>query len=146
MAVTKISALASRARDFQDAPAFQLLAVPNFRRLVGGVALGMVAFNINLMAQSWLVLDMTDSTLWVGVVAGASTVTVMVFSLVAGGPGRPDGPQAPHSHIPNLPGRVRCKDIISPSTVSHHVTSILTKTDSTNRVEAATYASRHGLT
>jgi len=35
---------------------------------------------------------------------------------------------------------------ISLSTVAHHVTSILTKTDSSNRVEAATYASRQGLT
>jgi DNA-binding NarL/FixJ family response regulator len=34
---------------------------------------------------------------------------------------------------------------ISPSTVAHHVTSILTKTDSANRAEAATYASRNGL-
>ena len=84
MAVTKISALASRARDFQDAPAFQLLAIPNYRRLTGGVALGFAAFNINLMAQSWLVLDMTNSKLWVGVVAGSSAATVMAFSLVAG--------------------------------------------------------------
>ena len=35
---------------------------------------------------------------------------------------------------------------ISPSTVAHHVTSILTKTDSSNRAEAATYAGRQGLT
>ena len=45
--------------------------------------MGFAAFNIRRMAQSWLVLDMTDSTLSVGVVAGASTVTVMAFSLVA---------------------------------------------------------------
>ena len=32
------------------------------------------------MAQSWLVLGITDSALWVGVVAGASTVTVMALS------------------------------------------------------------------
>ena len=84
MAAVQVAALANRVKKLRDAPASQLLAVPNFRRLATAVALGFAAFNIRLMAQSWLVLDMTDSTLWVGVVAGSSTVTVMVFSLVAG--------------------------------------------------------------
>jgi DNA-binding CsgD family transcriptional regulator len=35
---------------------------------------------------------------------------------------------------------------ISPNTVAHHVTNILNKTNSANRSEAATYATRHGLT
>ncbi len=34
---------------------------------------------------------------------------------------------------------------ISPNTVAHHVTNILNKTNTSNRTEAATYASRHGL-
>ena len=84
MAALSIAALGSRARDMRRAPAFHLLAIPNFRRLAIGVTLGFVAYNINLMAQSWLVLDMTDSQLWVGVAAGSSAVAVMVFSLVAG--------------------------------------------------------------
>ena len=36
--------------------------------------------------------------------------------------------------------------IISPNTVSNHVRSILGKTDSTNRTEAAAYAVQNGLT
>lgn len=84
MAGTGRVGLGKRAKDLRAAPAVQLFAVPNFRRLVIGVALGFAAFNVRLMAQSWLVLDITDSTLWVGVVAGASTITVMAFSLVAG--------------------------------------------------------------
>jgi DNA-binding CsgD family transcriptional regulator len=35
--------------------------------------------------------------------------------------------------------------VISASTVAKHVTSILAKTESANRVEAAAYAHRHGL-
>jgi DNA-binding CsgD family transcriptional regulator len=35
--------------------------------------------------------------------------------------------------------------VISPSTVAKHVSSILAKTESANRTEAATYAHRHGL-
>jgi DNA-binding CsgD family transcriptional regulator len=35
--------------------------------------------------------------------------------------------------------------VISPSTVLHHVTNILTKTGCSNRTEAAAYAHRHGL-
>ncbi len=84
MATIGVGALERRAKDLRRAPAAQLLAVANFRYLVAGVALGMAAFSFNLMAQSWLVLEMTDSQLWVGLVAGASTVTAMAFSLVAG--------------------------------------------------------------
>ena len=36
------------------------------------------------MAQNWLVLDLTDSSAWVGLVAGALPVTVMLLSPLAG--------------------------------------------------------------
>jgi DNA-binding CsgD family transcriptional regulator/pimeloyl-ACP methyl ester carboxylesterase len=36
--------------------------------------------------------------------------------------------------------------VVSPSTVLHHVTNILTKTGCSNRTEAAAFAHRHGLT
>ena len=36
--------------------------------------------------------------------------------------------------------------VISLRTVAHHMTSILTKTGSSNRTEAAAFASQHGLT
>ena len=84
MATMRVAALA-RVKDIRRALAVQLLAIPNFRQLAIGVTLGMTAYNVNVMAQSWLVLNMTDSKLWVGVAAGSSAVTVMVFSLVAGG-------------------------------------------------------------
>jgi MFS family permease len=84
MAGIGVGVLSRRAKHIRDAPASQLLAVRNFRYLVGGVALGFGAFTFNRMAQSWLVLEMTDSKLWVGLVAGASTITAMAFSLVAG--------------------------------------------------------------
>ena len=84
MAVVQLTTLANRAKGLRDAPASHLLAIPNYRRLVAAVALGLAAHNVRLMAQSWLVLDLTDSSLWVGVVAGSSTVAVMAFSLVAG--------------------------------------------------------------
>ena len=36
------------------------------------------------VAQAWLVLELTDDPLWLGVVAAAQFVPVMVFGLFAG--------------------------------------------------------------
>jgi len=84
MTAVRAALLVDRAKDIRRGPAIQLFAIPNFRRLAIGVTLGFAAYNINIMARSWLVLDMTDSKLWVGVVGGSSAVAVMVFILMAG--------------------------------------------------------------
>jgi DNA-binding NarL/FixJ family response regulator len=42
-------------------------------------------------------------------------------------------------------GQIAEELVISQSTVAKHVTSILNKTEATNRTEAAVYAHRHGL-
>jgi MFS family permease len=64
--------------------AAHLLRISNFRWFVIGNALAFVASQMRTMAQSWLVLAETDSKFWVGLVGGASTVTILAISPLAG--------------------------------------------------------------
>jgi DNA-binding CsgD family transcriptional regulator len=61
---------------------------------------------------------------------GLSEREVEVLRLVAGGKSNRD---------------IAAMLVISLSTVAHHVSSVLAKTDAANRAEAASYATRHGL-
>ncbi|HIC49355.1 MAG TPA: MFS transporter, partial [Dehalococcoidia bacterium] len=63
---------------------FLLLSNPRFRRFWCGLLFNDAALAIEPLALGWLVLDMTNSPLWVGISAGVAGVGMTVFSPVAG--------------------------------------------------------------
>ena len=62
-------------------PAFQS---PNFRRYVPGQVVSMVGTWIQMVAQGWLVLELTGSAFDVGLAAAASTLPTLFLSLIGG--------------------------------------------------------------
>jgi len=62
-------------------PAFQSL---NFRRYFPGQVISMIGTWIQMVAQGWLVLEITGSAFDVGVVAAASTIPTLFLSLFGG--------------------------------------------------------------
>ena len=57
----------------------------NYRLFFGGQAISLIGTWMQQVAQAWLVLELTDGDpLWLGVVAAAQFVPVMVFGLFAG--------------------------------------------------------------
>ena len=64
--------------------AFETLGIPSFRFLLADSAFSMIGFQARIMAQAWLVLSMTDSDLWVGVVNGLPAIPVVFLTLFGG--------------------------------------------------------------
>jgi MFS family permease len=62
-------------------PAFQS---PNFRRYFPGQVISMIGTWIQMVAQGWLVLEITSSAFDVGIVAAASTLPTLFLSLLGG--------------------------------------------------------------
>ena len=56
----------------------------NYRLFFGGQAVSLVGTWMQQVAQAWLVLVLTHDPLWLGVVAAAQFVPVMIFGLFAG--------------------------------------------------------------
>ncbi len=56
----------------------------NFRVFFSGYIVSLVGVWMHRIAQSWLVLDLTDSAFYVGLVEALSTLPVLVFTLYAG--------------------------------------------------------------
>jgi MFS family permease len=56
----------------------------NFRYLLLTTGLERLAFRIREMGQAWLVLQLTDSKLWVGLVNGPPVVPVLMLSMWGG--------------------------------------------------------------
>jgi MFS family permease len=56
----------------------------NYRLFFGGQAISLVGTWMQQVAQAWLVLQLTHDPLWLGVVAAAQFVPVMIFGLFAG--------------------------------------------------------------
>jgi MFS family permease len=63
---------------------FASLANPNFRRYFVGQALSLIGTWMQMVAQSWLVLTMTGSSIAVGVVVALQTAPVLVFAPYGG--------------------------------------------------------------
>jgi MFS family permease len=56
----------------------------NYRLFFGGQAISLVGTWMQAVAQAWLVLVLTHDPLWLGVVAAAQFIPVLVFGLFAG--------------------------------------------------------------
>jgi MFS family permease len=65
-------------------PVFETLRIRSFRFLLADSAFNMMGFQARMMAQAWLVLSMTDSDLWVGVVNGLPAIPVVFLTLFGG--------------------------------------------------------------
>ena len=61
-----------------------LLGVRGFLRLCAGNGLALSGLRLQSLAIAWLVLDMTGSRLWLGIVVGAPAIAVVGASLLGG--------------------------------------------------------------
>lgn len=64
--------------------ALDALTLPSFRRLLAAEVFGDLSGNMRLAAQSWVVLELTGSALWVGLAAGVRGAVAILFGLVGG--------------------------------------------------------------
>jgi MFS family permease len=64
--------------------ALRALRHPNYRLLFFGQLIAQVGFWVQATAQGWLVLRLTDSPLWLGAIAFAQSLPVLLLSLPAG--------------------------------------------------------------
>lgn len=60
------------------------LRIPTFRRLWFGLIVFNLGHLIQVVASSWLILEITGSPLWVSFMVGAPTLPLLLFSLPAG--------------------------------------------------------------
>lgn len=63
---------------------FAALRHRNFRLFYTGQTISLIGTWMQQLAQGWLVLLLTDSALWVGLVAALGSLPILVFSLPAG--------------------------------------------------------------
>ncbi|HWR01297.1 MAG TPA: MFS transporter [Chlorobaculum sp.] len=64
--------------------AFPAFRSRNFRLYFIGQIISMIGTWLQMVAQGWLVLEMTGSAFWVGVTAAASTIPTLFLSLIGG--------------------------------------------------------------
>ena len=65
-------------------PGLDLFGIRDFRLLWVVTGASFTSIQMRMMALSWLVLEITDSAMWVGVVNGIAAVPVLLLSLYAG--------------------------------------------------------------
>jgi MFS family permease len=63
---------------------FAALAVPNYRRYIGGQSISLIGTWMQMTAQAWLVLTLTHSSTWLGVVVALQTLPVLLFGPYGG--------------------------------------------------------------
>ncbi len=62
----------------------ETLRIRDFRYVWLSNGINQTSFQIRNMGQAWLVLEMTDSTFWVGAANGLPAIPIMFFSLLGG--------------------------------------------------------------
>jgi MFS family permease len=63
---------------------FAALAVPNYRRYISGQSVSLVGTWMQMTAQSWLVLTLTHSSTWLGVIVALQTLPVLILGPYGG--------------------------------------------------------------
>jgi MFS family permease len=63
---------------------FAALAIPNYRRYISGQAISLVGTWMQMAAQSWLVLTLTDSATTLGIVIALQTLPVLLLGPYGG--------------------------------------------------------------
>ncbi|MDQ2897222.1 MAG: MFS transporter [Actinomycetota bacterium] len=63
---------------------FAALSVPNYRRYYGGQAISLIGTWMQMTAQSWLVLTLTHSSTWLGIIIALQTLPVLVLGPYGG--------------------------------------------------------------
>ena len=63
---------------------FAALAVPNYRRYYSGQSISLIGTWMQMTAQAWLVLTLTHSSTWLGVVIALQTLPVLVLGPYGG--------------------------------------------------------------
>jgi MFS family permease len=63
---------------------FAALSVPNYRRYYGGQSISMIGTWMQMTAQAWLVLTLTHSSTWLGVVVALQTLPVLILGPYGG--------------------------------------------------------------
>jgi MFS family permease len=63
---------------------FAALAVPNYRRYYGGQSISLIGTWMQMTAQAWLVLSLTHSSTWLGVVVALQTLPVLLLGPYGG--------------------------------------------------------------
>ncbi|MGD2134585.1 MAG: MFS transporter, partial [Gemmatimonadales bacterium] len=78
------NAQAPEIRRPRRAPVFPALQHRNYRLFYAGFVVSLLGVWMQRVAQSWLVLELTDSAFWVGAVGAVTFVPVLLFTLYAG--------------------------------------------------------------
>lgn len=63
---------------------FAALSIPNYRRYYGGQAISLTGTWMQMTAQAWLVLTLTHSSTWLGVMIALQTVPVLILGPYGG--------------------------------------------------------------
>lgn len=63
---------------------FHALSFRNFRLFASGQLISLAGTWMQMVAQQWLVFDLTKSAAWLGIVTGASALPTVLFSILGG--------------------------------------------------------------
>jgi MFS family permease len=63
---------------------FPALSIPNYRRYIGGQAVSLIGTWMQMTAQSWLVLELSDSSSALGVIVALQTLPVLLLGPYGG--------------------------------------------------------------